>query len=357
MDENAGGAGPGPTIVGPRPEDGGAGARNIPRGMEKLLTLAGISPEWRGDILADPVGAARSAGIALSESEKAILGSVPPATISAMADSLAARAGRPVLSRAAAGLAAAALLATNLTGCDNRPVKGVQPDRPPSKASYAPSATAPIEWLGSLDEALAKAKAESLAVMVVVPHPKPGTFVTRLENPTKGHNGDTPNPGREEKSQKVILSDSSEFRAAVKAAALVPIRLPQPVAPPLNDGATEEERKRQWEAWERYEGERQAWVRNLDRCIGPWRPEMGPRDRFGEADSPSKDLPAIAFLAPDGSILSVLRQPTEESQLLEAVRSVPPLLAKWMTERRETPPIPPVVAGERPDEPDPASEE
>jgi hypothetical protein len=65
------------------------------------------------------------------------------------------------------------------------------------------------------------------------------------------------------------------------------------------------------------------------------------------------DYPTVVFLAPDGSELSKLVQPRDEAQLVEAVKAVPPLLAKWIAgqrQRQEAPPPPP--AGVRPDVPE-----
>jgi hypothetical protein len=63
-----------------------------------------------------------------------------------------------------------------------------------------------------------------------------------------------------------------------------------------------------------------------------------------------KSLPAVVFLAPDGSALSKLVQPQEESALIAAIRAVPPLLAKWIADQRKNEPPPPPSAGTRPPE-------
>jgi hypothetical protein len=41
------------------------------------------------------------------------------------------------------------------------------------------------------------------------------------------------------------------------------------------------------------------------------------------------------FLAPDGSALSQLIQPSDKKSLSDAVKAVPPLLAKWLTAQRQ----------------------
>ena|GEM_PF-293569 len=104
------------TIVGPRSERAGGGRIVVPRGMERLLTLAGSSPEWREKVLAGPLNAADEAGIGLSASERAILGAVPRGALEQVAASFARRTVRTPLGRTAAGVAAAALLATGFGG-------------------------------------------------------------------------------------------------------------------------------------------------------------------------------------------------------------------------------------------------
>ena len=124
---------PSPTIVGPRPAEGSGGKVSIPQGLERLLTLAGISAEWRERVLADPLAAAGEAGIELSGSEAAILKATPRPALEQMCDSFGRRHGGVSLGKAAAGLAAAALLATGLSGCGDRmpPAGGARPDVPP----------------------------------------------------------------------------------------------------------------------------------------------------------------------------------------------------------------------------------
>ena len=61
----------------------------------------------------------------------------------------------------------------------------------------------------------------------------------------------------------------------------------------------------------------------------------------------------MIFLAPDGSALSKLGQPQEEAKLVEAIKAVPPQLAKWIADQRKPePPAPPPSAGTRPPPPD-----
>jgi hypothetical protein len=140
---------PGPTVVGPQPAERDGGRRiPVPRGLEKLVALAGVSPEWRERVLADPLAAAGEAELELSESERAIVSSIPRHAFEQMVESFAGKAPRPKgIKRMAAGAAAAALLATALTGCgdDRGPAPtGSRPDVPPAKPATpepAPPAT------------------------------------------------------------------------------------------------------------------------------------------------------------------------------------------------------------------------
>ena len=104
-----------PTIVGPRPERAGGGRIVVPRGMERLLTLAGSSPAWREKDLAVPLEEADEAVIGLSATRRDP-GGGPGGALEQMAASFDRRTVRTPVGRTAAGVAAAALLATGLGG-------------------------------------------------------------------------------------------------------------------------------------------------------------------------------------------------------------------------------------------------
>jgi len=130
---------PAPTVVGPQPAERDGGRKiQVPRGLEKLVALAGLSSEWREKVGADPLAAAREAELELSENERAIVTSIPRPALEQMIDSFAGKAPRPKgIKRMAAGAAAAALLATALTGCGDKPEPpaptGSRPDVPPAR--------------------------------------------------------------------------------------------------------------------------------------------------------------------------------------------------------------------------------
>ena len=105
----------------------------VPQGIDKLVAVAALGPEWRAKVLSDPLGAAEEAELELSDSERAIIGSVPRAALKTMVDSFARAVGPrpPSVARTAVRAAAAALLATSLNGCNGCPTRGIQPDKPP----------------------------------------------------------------------------------------------------------------------------------------------------------------------------------------------------------------------------------
>jgi hypothetical protein len=74
------------TIVGGRPMHRAVEAGDLPQGVEQVLTLAGLDPDFRSAVSKDPVAAAAAKGIALDPVEAALLESLPPEAVAAMAD-------------------------------------------------------------------------------------------------------------------------------------------------------------------------------------------------------------------------------------------------------------------------------
>ncbi len=72
------------TIVGGRPPSRPTISDDVPRGIEVLLNKAAVDDGFRDLLLTDPAGAAESIALDLSGGEQAVLGSVSPATLSAM---------------------------------------------------------------------------------------------------------------------------------------------------------------------------------------------------------------------------------------------------------------------------------
>ena len=90
----------------------------VPQGVEKVVALATLSPEWRAKVLADPGAAATEAGIELGAAEREILRSVSARMLAGMIDSFGKSVPRPAgLTKLAAGAAVMALLTTPSSGC------------------------------------------------------------------------------------------------------------------------------------------------------------------------------------------------------------------------------------------------
>jgi len=335
--------GPSPTIVGPRPAGEGAGRRaDIPRGIEQLVTLAGVSPDWRETVLADPVAAAEAGDIVLSDSERSILASVPRTALEGMIDRFARSQGRTLRSVAAdAGkVAAAALLATSLTtGCF--PSLGSRPDAPPEQSvsilaappvmgetevrvavlgslADVPPEARPLTWSPSFEEALALAKEARQPVMAVF-MPPPGAVV-RVPMPVAGVRIDP-----EQMSRFVVTSETPALRKAVHGAALIPVRVTKPAAP--KGSPSDEAKKKLAKAAAAYD----ALVKKHKVAF----------------------YPTVLFLAPDGSELHRVVQPAQQRDFVTAINQVPPLMSRWLTAHRLTsrPTTRPVSRGISPDIP------
>ena len=96
------------TIVGGRPPARPGIRSDVPRGIEVLLRKASVDEAFRGRLLTDFEAAARSIDLELAPGERAVLGSVTPAALSAMI----ARVEIPAEHRGVfKGRAAAAMLA------------------------------------------------------------------------------------------------------------------------------------------------------------------------------------------------------------------------------------------------------
>ena len=76
----------GVTIVGGRPMHRAVETKDLPQGVEQVLTLAGLDPAFRAAVALDPVVAAAAKGIRLDDIEASLLRSMPPDRIAAMAD-------------------------------------------------------------------------------------------------------------------------------------------------------------------------------------------------------------------------------------------------------------------------------
>jgi hypothetical protein len=289
-------------------------AGRVPRGIERLLTLAAMNAGWRAKVLADPLAAAGEAKIDLSDGEKAVLQATPRAALEEMVRSFEKKRGGSTAAKVAVGVgvgvAATGLAVVALGSMVS--TAGIRTDVPPPDPNkvdpVAPVPLSParpgdvpeVHQIEALRVALAEARKSNWAVMAVFPV----SLGKSLPDPNRGISV-------EEQSQLVCQTGSPEFRLAVKDACLVAAQVPHPSGRLVSrkDEASAKEAKR-------VEAESAAYQAVLK--------------RYGLDE---KKLPAVVFLAPDGSELSKLVQPTEEARLIEAVGAVPPLLAKWLADR------------------------
>lgn len=119
------------TIVGGRPAAKANKKLRVPIGVEKLLYQAAADSAFRSRLLHDREATLQEPGVHLSESERAIVRSVPAATLSTMIDQIdLPRHGKKRFLRAVAActLAAATVLAT--ADCTGPTPTGARPDEP-----------------------------------------------------------------------------------------------------------------------------------------------------------------------------------------------------------------------------------
>ncbi len=299
---------PVPTIVGPRPETEPGASISVPRGMEKLLTLAGLNEEWKAKTLADPLGAAAEADIRLSPSESAILKTIPSKTLGQMIHSFVGARLTPVRGAAlAAGTAAAALLAAT-DGLGRAPAtEGMRPDTPQERATAAVPSPDQIHWETSLAVALAQAAASNRVVMVVCPYgAKP---VSRRTGPPFSM-GITVELPTSRFLLELCRNGNESVAAAVARAKLIAVKPPDDAGNPWNDT----------------DG-RKAYVAMLE--------------KYKVADA----APLVFFLAPDGTVLRQERRVSERN-IARAIEAMPALLARWMANQARAPqPAPPATRG------------
>ncbi len=306
---------PSPTIVGPRAEDPGEAGAGAPNGIERLLTLGGIHEDWRRRILADPLAAAAEAGIDLTGGERTVLASMPRPALEKMIASFGGRPAPAASGLKAAGLAAAALLATAVSAEGGPPPVslGIQPDIPPNRQVKEKDV---VRWIDSLPAAFLAARLENRAVMTVFLASESDMDRDNPPPASRGVRPDAPRAKRARESQAFLLSDHPEYVKAVKDAKLLAVK----VAEPVGKGPAHDKQMAEYMALIR----RYNVVRK----------------------------PVVLFLAPDGSVLGRIDQPTESKPVVEAVNRVPPLLAKWIANRRQGEvATPPATDGIRPDVP------
>ena len=147
----------GPTIVGGQPPRQGQSLKGVPVGIERVLFLAAVEPDLRQALLAqgaDRQAVVRERGLAMRESELAMLRFIPSSQLEANisgVDTSEANVERRTFMRAVAAGAVAVTGAEVFTGCDDA-VDGSRPiDQGPSRDStgirpdwYGPAADAGV---------------------------------------------------------------------------------------------------------------------------------------------------------------------------------------------------------------------
>jgi len=143
------------TIVGGQPRVRTKASAAIPEGIERLIRHAAADTRFRSLMFADREEAARRANVKLTESERAVLLSIPNAQLAAIIEHTPAPAQSPRRGflRAAVGGAGAwlaALLGGAATTAGCGPVKGIQPDVPPPKDDDTDREEKPVEEEGEV---------------------------------------------------------------------------------------------------------------------------------------------------------------------------------------------------------------
>jgi len=119
----------GTTIVGGQPlKPRQRGRVRIPVGIEKVLCLAAIEPEFRDELLSKRLGAVEARGLELRDSEQAMLRAAPRAQLEAAIDGLdvsEGNLGRRSFMRHVAAAAVTLAAGEALSGCE---IEGPSPD-------------------------------------------------------------------------------------------------------------------------------------------------------------------------------------------------------------------------------------
>jgi len=183
----------------------------------------------------------------------------------------------------------------------------------------------------SLEDAMARANKESRAVMVVFLHPARGKL--QVVAPDYQNVGGPEGPAVE-KSAKTFLMEGKESRSAIRTAQVIAVRISPPAVPEELMATAKAEGLE-------VSGQDLADARKTVAAY------LALLEKYGIKDK----LPAVVFLAPDGSELAKAVQPDDEAVFVKLIAEVPPKLAKWINDQRRREPGQAVTDGIRPDEP------
>ncbi len=336
-------------------------------GIEKLVALASLSPDWRKKVLADPLAASSEADLELSENERAIIASVPRATLEQMIDRITenvASAGvefgaRPgdddiemvslghmpdepppiPMPRAPTSIRPdmpsprtedssgdpVCLKAMSMGTRPDTPVTGMRSDLP-KKGCTALAALAALGAAGTcalsslsvsrgnrpdipysnrhraltgidkLNQALAASGHSKTPVIAVFYHPAPPQFPAKESDIIK--------------SQDLCTFRSPGLVAAVQTVQLTVVHIDDP--------------------WVGVKGKKlsDADAENYEALEDPYEATL---EKYGIKGK----LPAVVFLAPDGTALQTLIRPTDEQKLVQSLRRSGEPLEAWKKSRKQ----------------------
>ncbi len=241
---------------------------DLPEGIQLLLTAGSRDESFRECFLEDPLLAARRAGVSLTDSERSILRSVPPAQLAAMIEGLAvSNPQRRRFLHSAASVALTIFAGTALAAC-KRSSGELEPDEP---APVAPDPEPAIPRT-RMEAALAEARKSNRSLMIVV----------RSEDAFEGCVAGMMSDAMEREWDAMILMSNMRpltRQVATEAGFLVV------------DHVVEVE-----------------WGREGSRT----------EDAFANERGVTK-LPTILFLDPQGREISRCVQPTKEKKLIQAI--------------------------------------
>jgi hypothetical protein len=210
----------------------------------------------------------------------------------------------------AATLAALGAAGTCIVSSSLSVSRGVRPDVPPPKVQNLRPPK--VTGLSDVDTALAGATMSGRdsvtyrAVMVALPHPNPPAQVRLIAGITR----EDMEASTINSAQRVVTEEAPLLTTTILEAGLSPVRVEDPWAAVKNRNITDEEQK-QYEALE------------------------SPYEALLEKHGLKGKLPAVLFLAPDGSELGKAVRPTTKKELLEAVANAQTKLAEWIAARRK----------------------
>lgn len=161
------------TIVGGRPDNNGTLLKGFPSGIQKLMLSASLNDEIRSEVIGNPGEAAKKYNIELTDSEFAILSSIPEKQIKSMIEGLENNPNihrRDFLFKSAAAVVAVAASALGVNAQDYPVSKGISPDRPGNEHITTRGIdldVPPLTWYNSLDQAMKDAQKNKQVVIAV----------------------------------------------------------------------------------------------------------------------------------------------------------------------------------------------